>query len=154
MLDLGVLQRVLGDDHVVLLRQHPFVRKSSPIDPALAGFVIDVSDYPDINELMLVSDVLVTDYSSAMYEFSLLGRPMAFFAPDHADYEGERGFYLDYRTGVPGPVFERADELASWLRAGAFDLDRVARFRAESFDVADGHATERFVDEVVLPALR
>jgi CDP-ribitol ribitolphosphotransferase len=154
MLDLGVLQRVLGDDHVVLLRQHPFVRKSSPIDPALAGFVIDVSDYPDINELMLLSDVLVTDYSSAMYEFSLLGRPMAFFAPDHADYEGERGFYLDYRTGVPGPVFERADDLASWLRAGAFDLDRVARFRAESFDVADGHATERFVDEVVLPALR
>jgi hypothetical protein len=51
-------------------------------------------------------------------------------------------------------VFERADDLASWLRAGAFDLDRVARFRAESFDVADGHATERFVDEVVLPALR
>jgi CDP-ribitol ribitolphosphotransferase len=154
VLDLRLLQEVLGDDHVVLLRQHPFVRRASPIDQALAGFVIDVSDYPDINELMLVSDVLVTDYSSAMYEFSLLGRPMAFFAPDHADYERERGFYFDFRSGVPGPVFETAGELAGWLRAGDFDLARVAQFRAESFDIADGRATERFVDEVVLPALR
>jgi CDP-ribitol ribitolphosphotransferase len=154
VLDLRVLREVLGDDHVVLLRQHPFVRRASPIDPDLAGFVIDVSDHPDINELMLVSDVLVTDYSSAIYEFSLLGRPMAFFAPDHADYEGERGFYFDFRSGVPGPVFETAGELAGWLRAGEFDLARVAKFRAESFDVADGGATARFVDEVVLPALR
>lgn len=153
-LDLRELQRALGEDHVVLLRQHPFVRSARPIEPELADFVIDVSDYPDINELMLVSDVLVTDYSSTIYEYSLLGRPMAFFAPDHAAYEDERGFYFDFRTGVPGPVFEMTDELARWLRAGDFDLDRVARFRAESFDVADGHATERFVDQLVEPALR
>jgi CDP-ribitol ribitolphosphotransferase len=96
----------------------------------------------------------VTDYSSAIYEYSLLGRPMAFFAPDHDAYEAERGFYFDFRTGVPGPVFETTHGLARWLRAGEFDLDRVARFRAESFDVADGHATERFVDRLVEPALR
>jgi CDP-ribitol ribitolphosphotransferase len=153
-LDLGALRRALGEDHVVLLRQHPFVRSARPLEAGLADFVIDVSDYPDINELMLVSDVLVTDYSSAIYEYSLLGRPMAFFAPDHAAYERERGFYFDFRTGVPGPVFETTDELAGWLRAGDFDLDRVTRFRAESFDVADGHATERFVDRLVEPALR
>ena len=153
-LDLGVLRRELGDDHVVLLRQHPFVRKAHPLDPALAGFVLDVSDHPDIHELMLVSDVLVTDYSSAIYEFSLLGRPMAFFAPDHAAYEAERGFYFDYREGVPGPIFETTEDLARWLRAGEFDLERVARFRDQSFDVADGRATQRFVEQVVLPALR
>jgi teichoic acid ribitol-phosphate primase len=153
-LDLRHLREVLGPDHVVLLRRHPFARPAGPLDPALDGFVIDVSDHPDINELMLVSDVLVTDYSSAIYEFSLLVRPMAFFAPDHAAYERERGFYFDYREGVPGPVFETTEELARYLRAGQFDLDRVARFRDESFDVADGHASERFVDRIVLPALR
>lgn len=153
-LDLAELHRVLGEDHVVLLRLHPFVREAAPIPPGLESFAIDVSDHPDINELMHVSDVLVTDYSSAIYEFSLLGRPMAFYAPDHADYDDERGFYFDFRTGVPGPIFEKTADLAAWLRAGQFDLDRVAKFRAESFEVADGHATERFVDQVVLPALR
>lgn len=153
-LDLRVLQRELGADHVLLLKLHPFVREAHPIPPDVASFAIDASDHPDIHELMLVSDVLVTDYSSAIFEFSLLGRPMAFFAPDLEDYHGERGFYFDYRTGVPGPVFETTEDLARWLRAGVFDLERVARFRAESFEVADGHASERFVDRIVLPALR
>jgi teichoic acid ribitol-phosphate primase len=153
-LDLRTLQERLGHDHVVLLRQHPFVRRANPTPADLEAFVVDASDDPDIHQLMLVSDVLVTDYSSAIYEFSLLGRPMAFFAPDLEAYERERGFYFDYRSGVPGPVFDTTADLAAWLAAGAFDLDRVARFRAESFDVADGRATERFVDDVVVPALR
>ena len=152
-LDLAALREGLGDDHVLLLRAHPFVaarfRERAPSD----GFVIDVSDHPEINELMLVSDVLVTDYSSAIYEFALLERPMAFFAPDHAAYQRERGFYLDFPDDLPGPVFETTAELAAYLRDGPFDLERVRRFRAESFDVADGRSTRRFVDEVILPAL-
>jgi len=105
-LDLGLLARELGRDHVLLQRAHPFVTATMPADPALGAFVRDASGHPDINELMLVSDVLVTDYSSSMYEFALLGRPIGFFAPDHAAYELERGFYFDFATGVPGPVFE------------------------------------------------
>ena len=119
----------------------------------MRDFVIDVSDHPDINALMLASDVLVTDYSSAIFEFALLDRPMAFFAPDLAEYEHERGFYVDYRSWVPGPIFETADALAAWLRSGRVDTERVRRFRAESFEVADGQATRRIVEEVVLPAL-
>jgi teichoic acid ribitol-phosphate primase len=152
-LDLATLKDVLGDDHVILVRLHPFVRARTPIGPELAGFAIDVSGHPDINELMLVSDVLVTDYSSAIYEFSLLTRPMVFFAPDYEAYERERGFYFDYRTGVPGPIFETTGALAAYLRAGRFDLERVERFRAESFDVADGRSTERVTDELIVPSL-
>jgi CDP-ribitol ribitolphosphotransferase len=152
-LDLEALRRAVGSDHVVLLRAHPFVLARQQLGDDLAGFVIDVSDEPELNDLMLVSDVLVTDYSSAMYEFALLERPIAFFAPDHAAYERERGFYLDYRRDLPGPVFETSEALATWLALGTFDLERVRRFRAESFDAADGRSTERFVEEVVLPAL-
>ena len=118
-----MLREALGDDHVLLVRLHPFVRSRTAIGPELEGFAIDVSDHPDINELMLVSDVLVTDYSSAIYEFALLGRPMVFFAPDYEAYEAERGFYFDYRTGVPGPIFETSEALAAYLRAGEFDLE-------------------------------
>jgi CDP-glycerol glycerophosphotransferase (TagB/SpsB family) len=152
-LDLAVLRKALGADHVVLVRLHPFIRSRTVIGPELEGFAIDVSDHPDINELMLVSDVLVTDYSSAIYEFALLDRPMAFFAPDYEAYEAERGFYFDYRTGVPGPIFETSEALAAYLRAGDFDLERVERFRRESFDVADGRSTARVTDELIVPAL-
>lgn len=152
-LDLHVLRDVIGADHVLLLRLHPFVRRRVDLDADLAGFVVDASDEPDINALMLASDVLVTDYSSAIFEFSLLERPMAFLAPDLGAYERERGFYVDYRSWVPGPVFERTEPLASWLRAGEFDLEPVRRFREASFEVADGQATRRFVEQVVLPAL-
>jgi CDP-glycerol glycerophosphotransferase (TagB/SpsB family) len=152
-LDLGVLQTMLGDDHVLLVRLHPFVRSRTVIGSDLADFAVDVSDHPDINELMLVSDVLITDYSSAIYEFSLLGRPMVFFAPDFEAYEQERGFYFDYRTGVPGPIFETTEALAEYLRAGDFDLERVARFREASFDVADGGSATRVTDALILPSL-
>lgn len=152
-LDLGALRNALGADHVVLFRSHPFVGARPAADPALAGFVIDVSDHPELNDLMLVSDVLVTDYSSAIFEFALLGRPIVFFAPDLAAYEAERGFYFDYRSAVPGPILASSKDLAAYLRAGTFDLERVRRFAAESFDVADGRATERFVGEIVGAAI-
>lgn len=152
-LDLAELRRSIGDDHMVLARLHPFVSQRLDLTDELRDFVVDASDHPDINALMLVSDVLVTDYSSAIFEFSLLERPMAFLAPDLGAYERERGFYVDYRSWVPGPVFERTEPLASWLRAGEFDLEPVRRFREASFEVADGQATRRFVEQVVLPAL-
>ncbi|HET9417125.1 MAG TPA: CDP-glycerol glycerophosphotransferase family protein [Candidatus Limnocylindria bacterium] len=152
-LDLGTLATALSDDHVLLLRLHPFVRDRLAIPAGASAFVRDVSAHPDISELMFVSDALVTDYSSAIFEFSLLERPMAFFAPDLDAYERERGFYADYRSWVPGPVFERTEDLATWLRSGEPDLDRVRRFRDASFAVADGRATARLVDEVLLPAL-
>jgi len=153
-LDLRRLHETLGDDHVILVRLHPFIRQGIIIGPDLADFAIDVSDHPDINELLPLSDLLVTDYSSVIFEYSLLGKPMLFFAPDHAAYEDERGFYFDYRTGVPGPVVETTDEVGAAIRANRFDLARVAAFRQASFEVADGHATERFISRIVEPALR
>lgn len=152
-LDLGLLSRELGTDHHLLLRLHPFIRSRVRIGPELEHFVTDASDHPEIHALMLASDVLVTDYSSAIFEYALLERPMAFFAPDHDAYERERGFYLDYGPDLPGPVFETTDALAAWLRAGRFDLERVRRFGEAAFDVADGRASERFVEEIARPAV-
>jgi teichoic acid ribitol-phosphate primase len=153
-LDLALMARELGETHRLLLRLHPFVRAGVDIGPELGDFVVDASDHPDVNELMLVSDVLVTDYSSAIFEFSLLERPMAFFAPDLAEYERDRGLYVDYRRWVPGPVFETTDALVRWLRDGAVDLTAVRAFRRSAFEIADGHASRRVVEEVIVPALR
>ncbi len=153
LLDLEAMRRVLGEDHVLLLKLHPFIRDALPVPPALAGFAIDASGDPDVNELMLVSDILVTDYSSVIYEFALLGRPIVFLAPDDGAYDEERGFYFDFRRDAPGPIADATEELAALIRAGAFDLDRVNTFARASFDVPVGGATRRLVDLVLLPAL-
>jgi teichoic acid ribitol-phosphate primase len=152
-LDMARLGQALAGDHVVLHRPHPYVVAEPPAHGP-EGFVIDVSTWPELNELMLVSDILVTDYSSAIFEFALLERPIVFFAPDEPAYEVERGFYWDFPRDAPGPIARTTDELIGILRAGVGDLDRVRAFRAASFDVADGRATERLIEDVVLPALR
>jgi teichoic acid ribitol-phosphate primase len=147
------MRRILGDGWVVLLKLHPFVRTAIDVPRGLEDFAVDASGEADVNELMLVSDVLVTDYSSVIYEYSLLGRPILFLAPDEDAYDLERGFYFDFRADAPGPIFDTTEALAAAIRAGAHDLERVRAFAAASFDVTDGHATARLVDEVLVPAL-
>ena len=102
---------------------------------------------------MLVSDIMVTDYSSAIFEYALLERPMAFFAPDLSDYEEERSFFWDFRAGVPGPVFVESAALAAWLAAPTHDLAPVRAFRERWIEIADGRSSERFARHVVAPLL-
>ena len=154
LLDIAALYRALGSEYRLIVRLHPFVKSAMRIPPEVGDFVVDASAEPDANEVMLAGDILVSDYSSIIFEYALLNRPMAFLAPDLAAYERERGFFFDYRTGVPGPVMEETEQLARWIQAKQFDLQRVRAFAATSFDVMDGRATERFVSGVALPALR
>jgi CDP-ribitol ribitolphosphotransferase len=154
LMDLDAMHRLLGRDHVLLLKLHPFIRDAVHVPDELRDFVIDASRDPDVNELMLVSDVLVTDYSSVIYEFALLGRPIVFLAPDDGAYDEERGFYFDFRREAPGPIADTTEQLAALIRDGAFDLARVRAFARASFDVPAGGATRRLVEEVLLPALR
>ena len=154
LLDIAALHRALGKEYRLILRLHPFVRSSMRVPVGAEDFVVDASREPDVNEVMVAADILVTDYSSLIFEFALLNRPIAFLAPDLAAYERERGFFFDYRSGVPGPVVESTEQLATWINAKSFDLPRVAKFAAASFDVMDGRATDRFIQQVALPALR
>jgi len=152
-LDLELMRERLAETHVLLMRLHPAVAESLEIGVEFEGFAIDVSNHEDINEVLLISDLLLTDYSSAIFDYALLERPMLFFAPDLDTYEDERGFYFEYKTGVPGPVCMTSAEVAARIASADWDLDRVRAFRESSFDIADGHASERFVDELVLPNL-
>ena len=153
LMDLDVMHRVLGGTHILLLKLHPFIRDAVHVPAELRDFVIDASGDPDVNELMLVSDVLVTDYSSVIYEFAMLGRPITFLAPDDHAYDEERGFYFDFRRDAPGPIVETTEQLAAVIRDKAWNLDEVRAFGAASWDVPPGGATRRLVDAVLLPAL-
>ncbi|RKT17486.1 CDP-glycerol glycerophosphotransferase [Streptomyces sp. 1114.5] len=155
-LDLDHARRLLGEDHVLLVRPHAHVRE--PLPGAGDGFRYDCGDYPDPQELLLVADALVTDYSSIMFDFAITGRPMYFFTYDLEHYRDTlRGFYFDFESNAPGPLVTTSAELLGALRAladGGAALppgytERYRRFRAEHCALDDGGAARRVVDRML-----
>ncbi|MFR9757880.1 CDP-glycerol glycerophosphotransferase family protein [Streptomyces sp. TR06-5] len=151
-LDLAAARAALGDDHVLLVRKHYLVADSVP--GTGDGFVRDVSAHPDVAELLLIADVLVTDYSSLMFDFAHTGRPMLFHTYDLEHYRDElRGFYFDFEQRAPGPLLSSSQELIAALR----DVDAVAvahhemyaEFRRSFCDLDDGTAAARVADRML-----
>lgn len=145
-LDVERLQKKLGADTVLLLRLH-YNNRSAAESLKESTFVRNVSRYPDIQELYLISDLLLTDYSSTMFDFALLKRPIVLFMHDFKRYEDVRGFYMDIRENPPGPLVydhERLeDTLASALSEPSPFVSRYRRFAETYCARDDGHASER-----------
>ncbi len=151
-LDLERAWAELGQDHVLLIRGHHHMADDVPAGMR-PGFAVNVTAYPDITELYLVSDMLVTDYSSTMFDYAVTGRPMLFFTYDLADYRDNlRGFYFDFEAEAPGPLLATSDEVIAAVR----DVDAVAasyrdayeRFAARFASLDDGKAGARVCDRV------
>ena len=147
-LDVERAARELGEGYVFLLRGHRFHRPRS--GSTLGARLRDVTEYPEVNDLILSSDAAVLDYSSLRFDFALTGRPIVFLVPDLDRYEGRvRGFLFDFRSSAPGPLVASTDEVVSALR----DLDQIrdkhheeiAEFNARFNDRQDGAAAERAV---------
>ncbi len=149
-LDFARLYETCGESSVLLFRMHHFVQDPVPIPHEYADRLIDFSHYPDTNDLLHCIDMLVTDYSSIIYEFSLLDRPMLFYAYDLEHYASTRGFHHDYYASAPGRVCRTVDELIDAIEARDFEQWKVARYRAENFDIVDGHAADRVIDQLIL----
>ncbi|GAB2484991.1 CDP-glycerol glycerophosphotransferase family protein [Nocardiopsis aegyptia] len=151
-IDLEAAQRDLGEDHVLLFRKHPKVLDSIP--GAGQGFVWDVSKYPDIADLYLITDVLITDYSSVFFDFAHSGRPMLFFTYDLEHYRDTlRGFYFDLSSRAPGPLIKTSEELVKAIR-DVDDVNERYRDQYEAFvrdfcEPSDGLATKRVVDRML-----
>ncbi|MFJ6939514.1 CDP-glycerol glycerophosphotransferase family protein [Streptomyces sp. NPDC101132] len=150
-LDLELAERELGADHVLLVRRHPLA--TGPAVPR-TPFVRDVSGHPDPAALMLVADVLVTDYSSLMCDFTLTGRPVLLHTHDLEDYRDlVRGLTLDLERTAPGPLLKTTAELCAAVReAGAVrarHADAYAAFRAAFCDLDDGRAAQRVADRLL-----
>ena len=148
-LDLESLTARLGRDHTVLLRLHQMVRDRLDVPPGSA--VLDVSDHPDIAELYLAADVMITDYSSAMFDFAVTGKPLLHYTYDLERYtEQLRGLYFDLAEVAPAPLLstsaEVVDALAEVDALAAATADRYARFRETFCPLDDGRATVRVLD--------
>ncbi|MBQ2354163.1 MAG: CDP-glycerol glycerophosphotransferase family protein [Methanobrevibacter sp.] len=146
-LDLEKFNEVLSDDYVLALRLHPKIRNFYADAISSNGEYIDVSDFESEQELMLISDILITDYSSIMIEYSALEKPTVFFTYDLEDYlANERGFYYDFKSTVPGPIVHTSDELIKTIKDYDFDKSKISEFVKTQFDEIDGQSSKRIVD--------
>ena len=146
-LELNRFNEELGDEYVLALRLHPKIRNFYRDDISSEGKYVDVSSWESEQELMLISDILITDYSSIMIEYSALNKPTVFFTYDLDEYlANERGFYYDFKTTVPGPIVYTSDDLIDIIKNNKFDRSKISDFVKSQFDEIDGHSSERIVD--------
>lgn len=153
-LDLNKLAEDLGDEYTFGLRIHYMAIKGFDVSSLdLKADILDVSRYDSIDDLLLISDVVITDYSSLMFDYALLDRPMIFYVYDLEDYRDNlRGFNIDLETEAPGPLYKTTAEVESALRnldelkheyAGAFQ-----QFKDKFLTYEHGDACERVYNEV------
>ena len=150
-LDIPLLREQLGADWALVIKHHPFVTEPPAIPADCADFAFMAAPDDPVDALLVCADAMVTDYSSVVFEYSLLQRPMAFFAYDLDDYNDWRGFYYDYDQMTPGPVVRTTAELAAYLAnvGETFDPAEVAAFRDKFMSACDGHATQRICGAIV-----
>ncbi|MFE7353613.1 CDP-glycerol glycerophosphotransferase family protein [Streptomyces sp. NPDC057543] len=149
-IDFGKLHEVCGDKYVVLFRMHHFITEPPPIPAEYSDRLMNFASFPDTNDLLHVTDVLVTDYSSVIYEYTLLDKPILFYAYDKDTYSVIRGFHRDYDTVAPGKICVTFDELLKALQDEDFDISKVEEFRRENFDYVDTNSADRVIDWLVV----
>ncbi len=151
-LELDKLKEAFSDEYIILIRTHYFIADKLDLS-GVEDFAIDVSKYNDIAELYLISDLLITDYSSVFFDFANLKRPILYYTYDLDKYENVlRGFYIDIRNEVPGPLLETTDEVIDAIR----NIDQLKEEYNEKYDqfyemfcsIDDGNASKRIVEKV------
>ncbi|WP_411701227.1 CDP-glycerol glycerophosphotransferase family protein [Conyzicola sp.] len=151
-LEVAAFTDALGPGYITLIRGHS--RTLLPGRDVRASNVLDVTGYPDVSELFLAADALITDYSSVMFDYSVTGKPMFFFAPDLEHYREQlRGFYFDLDEAAPGPVVQNASELVDLVldreRVGVEYADKYVAWQERFNPRDDGRSAERIVARLV-----
>ena len=140
--------RKFGKATILLVKHHPFVKSRPELPEICNGIVFDVTETMKIEELLCISDLCISDYSSLIFEYSLMERPMIFFAPEKNEYDDWRGFYYPYEEMTPGPICEDADTLLQAIENNLqhFDAERIRQFRNKFMSACDGHSTKRIME--------
>ncbi|MBO1199410.1 CDP-glycerol glycerophosphotransferase family protein [Staphylococcus simiae] len=133
---------------VVLFKMHPFVKNRLNISNQHQKYFVDVSDFREVNDILFITDLLISDYSSLIYEFAVFKRPMIFYAFDLEDYITTRDFYEPYESFVPGKIVQSFDELMDALNNENYDEQKVVPFLDKHFKYQDGRSSERLVRDL------
>ena len=146
-LDLESIYEQLDDNSVLLIKLHPFVKKKVSIPVEYGDKIKDFTKYPSVNDLLFITDLLITDYSSVCFEYALLNKPMIFYCFDLEEYIETRDFYIPYQDFTPGPIVRTCDEMIQKIKDFS-DVEKVdyTKFTDKFFEDLDGQSTERVAD--------
>ncbi len=136
------------EDYMLIIKHHPFVEMEYEIPDKYQDRILDLSMESEINDLLFITDVLITDYSSVVFEAALLRIPMLMYAFDLRQYIASRDFYYDYEFFVPGKIVETFKGLVAALKAQDFEQEKLEQFRTRFFDDFDGKSSQRVVDMI------
>ena len=145
-LDINYFLKELPENYILLIKLHPNIsnwENKGHNDKRIKDF----SNHKDINQLMFISDILITDYSSIALEYSLLNKPMIFYAYDYHEYKNDiRGFYYEYENFVPGEVVKNTIELIKVLKEKNYDYKKIGKFAKLNHDYHDGKSSRRLLE--------
>lgn len=153
-LDYGKLKEAFGDEYALVLKLHPFTaRKFGLTDEEkekYGDFVFNGSNSVKIETALCAADILIADYSSLIFEYSLLNKPMLFYAYDLEQYEHDRSFYFEYKSFVPGKIVINNDEIIDAIKNGDFRADRIPAFREKFMGACDGECVKRIAEYAMI----
>ena len=132
----------LDDNHILLLRLHPAAKET--IDDSHPRLLV-VNDYPSVNELLIATDVLVSDYSSIVFEFSLIRKKMIFFTYDFEEYTLQQGLWANNDLYFPGPIVTCTGELIRHINDSSIDFKKIDRFRKHWNTFSTGQSSKQLI---------
>ncbi len=142
-MDLELLYKSLDrDDYVIMYKMHPLLKEYCICN----NEKIICCNNENLYQLFSITDYFISDYSAIIFDFSLMTKPMLFYAPDLDLYREENGIYLDYENEMPGPICYTEREVAVYIKRNIFDLDKVKKFEQKYHSYSDGKSLERVVN--------
>ena len=150
--DFNKWKDMLGDEYVVIFKPHYLISNKFK-DIKLDNFLFSFDENVDINELYVMSDLLITDYSSVFFDYAILNRPILFYMYDLEEYRDElRGFYLDINKELPGKITIDEDELLSVIKNENYKEydEKLKEFRNTYNSLEDGKASQRVINNLIL----
>lgn len=149
LIDFNLIKKKFSKNYVFLVKMHPFIKKLPDIDFENDGFYYNLSSEREINDLLFITDILITDYSSVIFEYSFFKKPVIFYIPDYENYDGSRGFYYPFSKYTYGDIAKNSKELINLIENSKVNKKKLQEFFDYFCGACDGKSTERVVKKLI-----
>ena len=148
IIDFDKIKKELGKDYAFIIKLHPFIKNTDEV-PKDDDFFINLTNEREINDLLFITDILITDYSSVIFENALLDNKVVFYTPDLKEYTESRDFFYEFDKYTYGDVTYNIDELINSIKKGKNNTKKLNEFKEFFCSSCDGKSTKRFVEELI-----